>query len=245
MSGGRTRVFSKDLKDGQVKRDDVNIDEAGQALITKALEGSSIEITETGSDEGTGDVTINVKPHGHLHLMQLSGRFEIDADSDWACWSDINFGPSLQDWDLDLADSGTGGIPAVDWDGLGLAFPAGSILKRMFVKCRGNNTDIDSIQTYVRMHDVDLTAGNPIDSNAEIGAVEVSGITTFDLDAGAGSSNDVRGFEILLGDYEVQNDGADMHFMVKAANGSLTGNRQLRCTVFIEYYLPNDLEDNS
>ena len=39
------------------------------------------------------------------HYTQLSGRFEIDATNDWACWSDPNFGPSLQDWDLDLGNN--------------------------------------------------------------------------------------------------------------------------------------------
>lgn len=180
----------------------------------------------------------NWVPVANTHIIQLSGRFEIDVDYDWACWSDPNFGPSLQDWDLDLADNGVGGIPAIDWDGMGLAFPAGTILKRLFMKCRANNDDVDSIQTYVRMHDVDLTAGTAIDSNAEIGAVEISPITTFDLDAGAAQANDVRSIEIDLGDYVVQNDGADLHLMMKAVNGSLTGNRQIRSTVFIEVEYP-------
>jgi len=242
---GQTRIPSSQVRDGDgVRRPDLNTTTVGEAVIAKALEGTFIDITETGADEGTGDVTINVLPHSHLSQDRLTGRFEIDTDADWACWSDPNFGPSLQDWDLDLADNGVGGIPAIDWDGLGWPFSAGTILKRMLIKLRANNDDVDSIQTYVRMHDVDLTASDPIDSNGEVGAVEIDGIRTFDLDAGAKQANDLQLIEIPLGDYVVQNDGADLHLMMKAPAGTLTAGRQIRCSVIIEYILPNDLEDN-
>ena len=169
---------------------------------------------------------------------QISGRFEIDLSYNWACWSDPNFGPNFQDWDTDFAGSGAGGIPDIDWDGLGLLFPQGAILKRVFVKVRANSNDVDTVEFYARAHDVDLLAGNPIDSNAEIGAAEVSnGIVSIDLDAAAGLANDIRGFEVSLNDYTFQNAG-DLHFFMKAETGSLTANRQLRCTLFIEWETP-------
>ncbi len=168
-------------------------------------------------------------------IITISGRFEIDNDDEWACWSDPNFGPNLQDWDLDLGNNAT---PNIDWDGLGMMFPAGSILKRIFVKVRGNSNDIDSIETYARVHDVDLLADNPIDSNAEIGAIDIPEANiTVDLDAGAKNANDMSGFEIPLADYTFVNNG-DLHLMMRSVPGSTTANRQLRITMFIEYILP-------
>lgn len=170
---------------------------------------------------------------------QLSGRFEVDLDADWASWSDPNFGPALQDWDFDLADSGPGGIPEVDWDGIGLAFPKGAILRKMFVKYRGNNTDIDELQLHARMHDQDLLSGDAIDSIGEIGVVELNLITiNTDPPTGPANGNDLAGFEMSLGDYEVQNEGADLHVAMKATAGTLTGNRNVRCTITILWDLP-------
>lgn len=177
----------------------------------------------------------NWVPSRERQYTQLSGRFEIDVDSDWACWSDLNFGPSLQDWDLDLGNLPT---PNIDWDGMGLAFPKDAVLKKIFVKIRGNNDDIDTIETFVRVHDVDLQAGTPIDSTGEIGAFNIaSGNLTIDLDAGTANANDMRGFEIPLSDYTFNNDG-DLHLMMRAPLGTITANRQLRTTIYIEWELP-------
>lgn len=168
----------------------------------------------------------------------ISGRFEIDANSDWATWSDPNFGPNLQDWDLDL---GNGAAPNADWDGMGLAFPSGAKLNRIFVKCRGNNADIDSIETYARVHDVDLSLPL-LDTNAEVTSIPLpSANQVIDLDAGGGQGNDIRSFEIDLGGYTIANDGADLHLFIRALAGSLTGNRQLRCSLFIEWELPEGI----
>jgi hypothetical protein len=55
----RTEVRSKQIKDGGVKREDLNTDISGRAVITKIIAGDNITISSTGVDEGTGDVTIN------------------------------------------------------------------------------------------------------------------------------------------------------------------------------------------
>lgn len=55
---GRTQFASENYGDGLTKRPDVNINEAGSALIRKILAGAGINITFTGVDSGTGDVTI-------------------------------------------------------------------------------------------------------------------------------------------------------------------------------------------
>lgn len=66
---GRTRVSgdqvaddtitTDDVQDGTIQRQDVNVTTPGQALITRIIPGQRINITETGADPGTGDVTIN------------------------------------------------------------------------------------------------------------------------------------------------------------------------------------------
>jgi len=236
-------LTSDDVKDDSLTVDDLNTTTVGKSVITRIFAAFGIQInSSTGADSGTGGVTLALGPHSHTHIKQLSGRFEIDTDDDWASWSDPNFGPSLHDWDFDL---GNGAVPNVDWDGIGLAFPKGAILKRMFVKMRGNNTDIDDIQVHARMHDVDLlTSPNAIDSNAEVGAVEL-GTETFSTNLGAANGNDLIGFEMSLADYQVLNDGADLHVSMRSAPGSTTANRNVRCTIFIEFTLPNNLEDNS
>jgi len=168
-------------------------------------------------------------------IITISGRFEIDNDDDWASWSDPNFGPNLQDWDLDL---GNGNAPIVDWDGLGMMFPAGTILKRIVVKVRGNNNDIDTIETFARVHDVDLTQGLAIDSAAEIGAFDIEEANQIvNLDPVPANALDMQVFEINLADYTFINHG-DLHLFMRSTPGSTTGNRQLRCTMFIEYILP-------
>ena len=114
--------------------------------------------------------------------------------------------------------------------------PLGATLKIAFFKVRGNNTDIDTIQVHARVHDVNILAGNAIDSNAEIGAVDIS-TTSIDLDDGAIDGNDITGFEIPLNNYVIQNEGADLHISMRAAVGSTTANRNVRCTIFIEWEL--------
>jgi len=56
----RTQVRSDQLKDGEVKKVDINITETGQAIITKIIAGNNITIYSTGIDAGTGDVEIHV-----------------------------------------------------------------------------------------------------------------------------------------------------------------------------------------
>ena len=236
-------VKSEQIRDGEVKRDDLNTTESGQSVIARLLTVFGITInSSTGADSGTGDVEIALAPHSHRRIKQLSGRFEIDTDDDWASWADNQFGPSLQDWDR---DRGNGATPTVDWQGLGLLFPAGSILTRMVVKLAGNNGEINDLQFFARAHDVDLFARNPIDSAAEIGAVDITPTAVdFDSDAGAADGNDMQAVEIPLNNYQFTNDG-DFHFYARSAPGSTTANRQLRTTIFVEYILPNNLEDNS
>lgn len=60
----RTEVRSKQIKDGGVKREDLNVDIPGRAVTTRIIAGDNVSITSTGVDSGTGDVTINSTGNG-------------------------------------------------------------------------------------------------------------------------------------------------------------------------------------
>jgi hypothetical protein len=56
----RTEINSGHIKDGGVKRTDLNTADTGSAVTTKIVAGSNITLSSTGIDAGTGDVTVNV-----------------------------------------------------------------------------------------------------------------------------------------------------------------------------------------
>lgn len=88
----RTRIRSKDILDGGVKREDINTTISGRAVITKLIAGHGIGLTSTGVDSGTGDVTVtlsqgttNTIPQFGAHLglvdsiiTQVSGKIGIN-----------------------------------------------------------------------------------------------------------------------------------------------------------------------
>lgn len=75
----RTQFASENYGDGLVKRPDVNINEAGSALIRKFLAGAGITIeSSTGADDGTGDVKVGVTP---VPGVSLIGGFLVNRAS--------------------------------------------------------------------------------------------------------------------------------------------------------------------
>jgi len=79
---GRTYVGGDLIRDDDVGRDDLNTTDTGKAVITKIIAGTGIAITETGVDDGTGDVTINASSvatgpmqSAHFHCSTDSASF--------------------------------------------------------------------------------------------------------------------------------------------------------------------------
>jgi hypothetical protein len=68
----KTIVQTRDIGDGEVKRQDLNVSEIGSAVTRKVIAGEGIVITQTGVDDGTGDVTIRLKDTRSLHFS-ISG----------------------------------------------------------------------------------------------------------------------------------------------------------------------------
>lgn len=51
-------IRSEQIRDGQVKRADLHTSTTGNAVMAKAVAGAGIDLSSTGADAGTGDVTI-------------------------------------------------------------------------------------------------------------------------------------------------------------------------------------------
>lgn len=54
-----TQLSTRQIGDGTINRDDLNISTTGKAVATKIIAGTNISLSYTGVDSGTGDVTIN------------------------------------------------------------------------------------------------------------------------------------------------------------------------------------------
>lgn len=64
----RTEIDTKQIQDGEVLREDLNILTPGQAVVRKVSPGVGISETHSGVDDGTGDVILSSK----------SGNFGVD-----------------------------------------------------------------------------------------------------------------------------------------------------------------------
>jgi len=61
-------IKSHQIDDGEVKRADLNTTETGSAVATKVIAGDGIELSSTGIDSGTGDVTVGVSEQAAVLL---------------------------------------------------------------------------------------------------------------------------------------------------------------------------------
>jgi len=73
----RTSIGTRLIRDDSVNRDDVDVNTVGKALITKVIEGSNINISWTGADAGTGDVTISAASSGGGDYDLLIQKIEV------------------------------------------------------------------------------------------------------------------------------------------------------------------------
>lgn len=85
-----TLMRGRQVRDGAIQRDDLDASTAGQAVIRKVIAGTNISLTYTGTDSGTGDVTISASggsglPAGADTNIQFNdgGVFGGGADLAW------------------------------------------------------------------------------------------------------------------------------------------------------------------
>lgn len=71
----RTQVPGHQVRDGGLTRDDMNILTPGEAMVTRLIAGSGIALSETGSEEGTGEVTINFSQEAELDKQRVDAIF--------------------------------------------------------------------------------------------------------------------------------------------------------------------------
>jgi len=70
-----TGVRSEQVNNGEIKRDDLNTAEAGQAVTRKIIAGAGASISSTGVDTGTGDVTISAS----ASILNDSEPFDMES----------------------------------------------------------------------------------------------------------------------------------------------------------------------
>jgi hypothetical protein len=61
------------IKDGSVKRSDIDTSTPGESIVTKVIAGTNVSISSTGIDVGTGDVTVSVDSIPAATQYQLEG----------------------------------------------------------------------------------------------------------------------------------------------------------------------------
>lgn len=77
-----TTFNSRQIRDGSVSRDDLNITTAGQAVIRKIITGAGLSQSYTGADSGTGDVTLSVSGVSGVDFNAVTNpTAETDASS--------------------------------------------------------------------------------------------------------------------------------------------------------------------
>jgi hypothetical protein len=59
----RTRINGAQVEDGTIKRADLDVSTAGEAVVRKVLPGFEMSFSSTGPDIGTGDVTVSKKEY--------------------------------------------------------------------------------------------------------------------------------------------------------------------------------------
>jgi hypothetical protein len=55
----QTLIRGKQVLDGSIQRADLDTTTVGQAVVAKLIQGTNINLSSTGADAGTGDVTIS------------------------------------------------------------------------------------------------------------------------------------------------------------------------------------------
>lgn len=104
----KTQVRSQQLEDEGVKRDDLNSTTTGQAVVKKLVEGPGVQLTSTGVDAGTGDVTVATRAAdgstaGHVSTgtQTFGGRKTFDSQyfSDAVVLGNSGSGTVTVNWD--------------------------------------------------------------------------------------------------------------------------------------------------
>jgi hypothetical protein len=96
-----TEITGKQIKDGTIRRVDLDTTTAGQAVVRRIVAGTGVTLSSTGVDSGTGDVTINATGGG---LPSLAGNankiLKVNSTADATEWNTIATGTSGTDFNI-------------------------------------------------------------------------------------------------------------------------------------------------
>lgn len=118
----RTQVRGKQVLDRSIQRDDLDNETPGQAVIVKAKAGDGISLSQTGPDEGTGDVTIAISPDVRDKTYVHE---QLAPDTTWTIVHRLNKYPSVTVFDS--TDSGEvvfGDVAYIDENTVTVSFSA-------------------------------------------------------------------------------------------------------------------------
>lgn len=104
----RTNVRGGQILDASVQRQDLDVTTAGQAVITKIVQGSGLSISATGADAGTGDATVSLS----TSALAVSVNYVIDGAGDTITtgskgYLEIPFAMTITGWTLMADQSGS------------------------------------------------------------------------------------------------------------------------------------------
>jgi hypothetical protein len=74
-----TVIRGTQVLDGSIQRADLDIVTAGQAVVAKLVQGSNITLSSTGTDSGTGDVTISATAGINAFTTTAIASFTVPA----------------------------------------------------------------------------------------------------------------------------------------------------------------------
>lgn len=67
-----TKIRGTQVQDTEVRRNHINIDEAGNAAVTRVQIDNTLQMSQTGVDAGTGDVVLGINEIGSALVWSLS-----------------------------------------------------------------------------------------------------------------------------------------------------------------------------
>lgn len=79
---GRTQVSAKQLLNGSLQREDMDITTPGNAMLVQVVAGDEIVLESTGGDEGTGVVTVAVSDAVKTHIAAAHAPSNAQKNED-------------------------------------------------------------------------------------------------------------------------------------------------------------------
>jgi NAD(P)-dependent dehydrogenase (short-subunit alcohol dehydrogenase family) len=77
-----TQVRGAQVRDSSIQRDDIDTTTPGQAIVAKLVQGDGIQLSSTGGDAGTGDVTVGLGatiPTGVVTTLYIGSKARLTA----------------------------------------------------------------------------------------------------------------------------------------------------------------------